>query len=181
MPLPRLAHEPIFRRALKPSETWEQFSYPFNTFPPLECHVSPPLAVINGGPKLAGLDLDAISSMYHQQESNETQIAIKERLTLLCSIWGLFVGVKDLAKEWENERRGKKRKKDQDDNDIGLSQRTDHTTCSIAKSQRNSESTGQAIGGVQPEEILGTGKREWETMGSSATLTGDVVAHLGNH
>ncbi|KAF8503723.1 hypothetical protein F5888DRAFT_1800012 [Russula emetica] len=157
MPLPRIAHEPIFRRVLNPSETWEQFSYPFNSLPSLECHVSPPLAVINGGPKLADLDLDAISLMYHRQGSKETQITTKERLTLLCSIWGLFMGVKDLAKEWENEKRGKKRKRDQDDDDIGrLSQRTDRTTRPTIR------------------------KRDRETMRSSTTLTGDVLAQLGN-
>jgi hypothetical protein len=63
--------------------------------------------VINGGPKLANLDLDAISLTYHGQESSETQVATKERLTLLYSIWGLIMSAKDLAKEWENENRGK--------------------------------------------------------------------------
>jgi len=110
MPLPRRAHELILRLNrlnLDPSESWRVYSYPFNTFPPLECYVSPPLAVINGGPKLANLDLDAISLTYHGQESSETQVATKERLTLLYSIWGLIMNAKDLAKEWENENRGK--------------------------------------------------------------------------
>jgi hypothetical protein len=162
------------------SESYEVFDFPFNSFPPLECHVSPPLAVINGGPKLAGLDLDAISLTYHRRESNGTQIATKERLTLLCSIWGLITGAKDLAKEWENENRGEKRKLGQSDGDIGrLLQRTDCTTHSIAKPQRNSEPIRQAIGGTQPKEILGTRKRDWKTMSSSMTLTGDVLARLG--
>ena len=70
MPLPPLAHQPVFRRVLNPSETWEMFPYPFNSFPPLECHISPPLAVINGGPKLVNLDLDAISLLSGLEDLN---------------------------------------------------------------------------------------------------------------
>jgi hypothetical protein len=81
------------------SESVKLYSYPFNSLPPLECHVSPPLAVINGGPKLAGLDLHTISSNYHGQGSSEIQ-ATKERLTLLDKIWGLIMGSRDSAKQW---------------------------------------------------------------------------------
>src|ERR1700755_1097732 len=95
------------------------FYFPFDPFPPLECHVSPPIAVINDGPMLADLDLNAISLTYHRKESDETQIVTKERLTLLRSIWGLITGAKDLAKEWENENRGEKRKPNQGDGNIG--------------------------------------------------------------
>jgi hypothetical protein len=180
MPLPGLSHYPILRMEPGQSESYEVFDFPFNSFPPLECHVSPPLAVINGGPKLADLDLDAISLTYHRQESNETQIATKERLTLMRSIWGLIMGAKDLAKEWENENRGKNTKRDQDDGDIGrLSKRSDRIRRSIAKSQPNSKPIRQAIGGTQSKEILWTRKRDWKTMSSSATLTGDVLAQLG--
>jgi hypothetical protein len=112
MPLPRLAHQPVLRRVLNPSETWEQFPYPFNSFPPLECHISPPLAVINGGPKLVNLDLDAISLKYHEQESNETRMETKEHLIVMRRIWGLFMDAKDLAKNCEIENRGKKRKRE---------------------------------------------------------------------
>jgi hypothetical protein len=51
--------------------SWEEplHHYPFNLFPPLECHISPLLAVINGCPRLANLDLDAIPSTYHREES----------------------------------------------------------------------------------------------------------------
>jgi len=177
IPLPRLAPEPITRRVLNLPDPWKQFPYPFVSFPPLECHISPPLAVINAGPKLVDLDLDAISLTYHAQR-NETQVATKERLAILHRIWGLFTGAGDLAKEWENRNRGKKRKRDQDDDDVErLSQRTDRTTRSTVKSERNSEPTRQA--GTQPKETLGTRKRDWETMSSSTTLTGDVLARLG--
>jgi len=170
MPLMRLEHEPVSRRVLNLSET---FSYPFNSFPPLESHISPPLAVINGGPKLLGLDLGAISSRYHRKERIETRLATKKRLTLLRSIWDLFMGVKDLAKQWENENKEQKRMWDQDGDIVRLSQRTDRTTRSISKPQRNSEPTRQAIGGPQPGPqpgvYLGTRKRkrDGETMESS--------------
>jgi hypothetical protein len=133
--------------------------------------------VINAGPKLVGLDLDSISFTYHGQQSNESQIATKERLVILRRIWDLFMGAKDLAKKWETENGGKKRKREEDDDEIErLSQQTDRTTRSAAKSQRNSQPTPRAI---QPKEISGTRKRGWETMSSSTTLTGDALARLG--
>jgi hypothetical protein len=74
---------PVYR--LKGDGSWkgDTVPYPYDGLPLLECHIPPTLAVINGGPKLAKLDLDAISLTYHGQESN-TQI--KERLTLLSDI-----------------------------------------------------------------------------------------------
>ena len=115
MPLPHLSDDPMLCKLRNQLDTWELFSYPFNSFPPLECHVSPPLVMIDGGAKLADLDLDAISLTFNKQERNETQIAIKERLTLLYKVWGLITGAKEHAKKWEMENRGKKRKRHQDD------------------------------------------------------------------
>jgi hypothetical protein len=87
------------------------------------------------------------------------------------------MGAKDLAKKWETENRGKKRKWEDDDDEIErLSRQTDRTTRSASKSQRNSEPTHQAN---QPKEIFESRKRGWETMSSSTTLTGDVLARLG--
>jgi hypothetical protein len=90
------------------------FSYPFNSLPPLNCHISPPLAVINGGPKLSGLDLLGISSTYHGGESNATT---HERLALLHGIWRRITGAKELPKKWDKENREKQRKQDPDDDD----------------------------------------------------------------
>jgi len=56
--------------------------------------------------------VDNISSTYHREDSNKIT---KECLALLYSIWGLITGTKDLAKEWEEESRRKKRKRYQDD------------------------------------------------------------------
>jgi hypothetical protein len=84
------------------------YDAPFCSFPALKSHVSPPLAVINGGPKLVGLDLEAVSLTYHRENSNKTDLAATtERLTLLHSIWGLITGAKEAAEKWENESRGK--------------------------------------------------------------------------
>ena len=127
------------------------YKSPFCSYPALESHVSPPLAVINGGPKLAGLDLEAVSLTYHGENGNETDIAAtRERLTLLRSIWGLITGAKEAAEKWENESRVKKRKHDQDGDDVldTYSQTTRRTTCSSLKSNRKSEPTCQAIGGT---------------------------------
>jgi hypothetical protein len=177
MPLPTLAHQPIFRLVLNPSETWEHIPYPFNTLLHLKSHISPPLAVINAGPKLAGLNLDDVSLAYHEQVSSESQITTKKRLALLCSIWNLFMDARHLAKDWVTENRGQKRKRDQDDDEIeSLSRRANRTTRSAGQSHRNPEPTPQPI---QRTEISGTRKRDWETMSSSTTLTGDVLARLG--
>lgn len=103
-------HEPIPRRE-QLTELWEVYYPPFCLFPALKSHVSPPLAVINGGPRLAGLDLEAVALAYHGQNSDETDLAAtRERLTLLRHIWGLITDAQDAAKKWENESRRKKRK-----------------------------------------------------------------------
>jgi hypothetical protein len=185
MPLPNLAHEPISRRVLNPSETWQHYPHPFNTLPPLECHVSPPLAVINAGPKLIDLDLDQVSLTYHGSEENESQRETKERLALLCRIWDLFTSAKVDAKTWEDDQRGTKRKRDKDDDDVDrLSQRSGRITRSTASSssQHNSDPTGQVIGsaGSKLKRGPGTRKRNWEIMtASTTTLTGDTLARLG--
>ena len=179
IPLPRLAHEPISCRGLNPLG---RYSHLFSLIRPLECHVSPPLAVINGGSKLANLDLDAISSsLCHRQGSGEI-LATKERLILLSSIWDLIMSAKGLAKEWETENRGEKSPRDQDGDDmVRLSQRIDRTTGSIPESKRNSGPTHEVIGGTQPGVISGTRKRkrDGETTRPSTTLNRDVLAQLG--
>lgn len=171
MPLPSLAREPISRRLLNSLETWHHYPHPFNTLPTLECHISPPLAAINAGPKIVGLNLDDVSLMYHGHERNEVQIATTERLTLLSKIWGLFTGAKDDAKLWGNKNRGSKRKRVQDDDDTErLSQRSGRSTRSVMK----------ALAEGQSGEGSGTRKRDWEMMSESTmTLTGDALAHLG--
>src|SRR5882762_10688018 len=82
IPLPGLAHEPSLRRTLDSSEQWKIHLHPYQTLPPLECHIAPPFAIINAGPKCAGADLDAIARACCQTNGN--QQALKDRLELLC-------------------------------------------------------------------------------------------------
>jgi hypothetical protein len=49
VPLPSIEQDPITRP--KPMQQWDTHSYPYDTLPDLECHIAPPFAVINGGPK----------------------------------------------------------------------------------------------------------------------------------
>jgi hypothetical protein len=172
MPLPGISIDDRILR--KQGTIWNQFSYPFNSFPPLECHISPPLAVINGGPKVFGLDLAEISSTYHGEESNAI---IYQRLDLLNRIWGRITGAKDLAREWEKENKRKKRRQHQGDDTLQKSRRT---TRSSAKSGQTSEPSCQAIGGKQPKRN-GTRKRDRKTKSLGTTLSGDVLAQLGKH
>lgn len=118
MPLPKIPrHLPILRRTIEQDGHWEATTHPFNSIPPFECHVSPPLAVINGAPKLAGLNLNAIALTYHGQESNKSQVLVtKERLAFVCEIWHLIKGAEGDAKKWEENKRGE-RKWDQDSDD----------------------------------------------------------------
>jgi hypothetical protein len=56
--------------------------------------------------------------MYHGEESNESQIATNQRLVVLRRICHLFMDNKHLAKEWETENRGRKRKRKEDGDDL---------------------------------------------------------------
>jgi len=150
--------------------------HPFNSFPPLECHVLPPLLVLNGGPKLqvdhSQDSLDAIALMYHEDVRGEAQVATKERLSLLQDIWDVIKNAKDEAGKWEDSKKVK-RKWGKDDDDIEQhSQTTSRTTCSSAKTQWNSESDLPTQCKALPGKISGTRKQD-------RTLTGKVLACLG--
>ena len=60
MPLPGISKQHIPHYKGDP-----MVHYPYKLLPSLICHISPPLAVINGGPKLFSLELLDISSTYH--------------------------------------------------------------------------------------------------------------------
>jgi hypothetical protein len=81
----------------------------------LECHIAPPFAAINGGPKCTGTDLDAIALDYCR--SIDSRAALKRRLELLSEIWAIFENAKEDAKHRERGTRGK-RKRERDDEDI---------------------------------------------------------------
>lgn len=73
--------------------------YPYPNLPLLECHILPPYAVINAGPKLKRHQLDEIARGLHAEQTTEFK-ELKQRLTLLCDIWDLFMGAKAAAKVW---------------------------------------------------------------------------------
>jgi hypothetical protein len=187
IPLPGLACEPFLRRTLDPSEQWRIHLHPYQTLPPLECHIAPPFAVINAGPKCAGADLDAITQACCQ--TNEHQQALKDRLELLCKTWSLFENAMANAKDWETERRGK-RKRERDDEDIERhSQSTQRTTRSQSRSSRGSAGRKSAPAradrcrgsrtNIEQTQESSAQKRNWTHSSSSAILSEYAVSRLG--
>jgi hypothetical protein len=92
---------------------WEFHFYPYENLPDLECHIASPFAAINGGPKCAGIDFDALTLDY----SSDSRPALKHRLELLREIWEIFQNAEEDASNWEQGKRSK-RKREQDDEDI---------------------------------------------------------------
>jgi hypothetical protein len=83
---------------------WINHTHPYRNLPELGCHIAPPYAVINAGPKCVGLDLDQVALDYYQSEMSNSQMELK----LLCDIWALFENVKEAAKAWEEAERERK-------------------------------------------------------------------------
>jgi hypothetical protein len=117
--------------------------YPYNTLPSLKCYVLPSLAVINAGKKFKINKVDVITSVYHREESNETQVAaIMKHLTLLSEIYDLIEGIRDDAKEWREVKRGKKKQDSGDDDIKPNSPKSSHIiTCSALKFKGKFEPT----------------------------------------
>lgn len=79
--------------------------------------------VINGGPKLANIDLDRVSHGYGDRQDD-----IKSRLEALQGIWAMIVDAGEDSLRWRDVIGGR-RKRDQDDDDIErLSRSTRRTT-----------------------------------------------------
>jgi hypothetical protein len=87
---------------------WIGHNDPYRDLPELECHIAPPYAVINVGPKCIGLNLDQVALDYHQSETSDSQMELKRQLELLCDIWALFENAKEAAKVWEETERAEK-------------------------------------------------------------------------
>ncbi|KAG1767890.1 hypothetical protein EV702DRAFT_1050222 [Suillus placidus] len=81
--------------------------YPYPNLPLLECHILLPYAVINAGQKLNRNQLDGIVRGLHAEQTTEFE-ELKQRLTLLCDIWDLFMGAQDTAKAWGKPAEGDK-------------------------------------------------------------------------
>jgi len=97
----------------------------------LECHIAPPLAVINGGPKCLAADLDAIvTDCCH---STDLRPALKRRLELLHEIWGIFRNAKEDASNWERGKRGKRMREQEDEEIERLTQSSRRHEVTIAR------------------------------------------------
>jgi hypothetical protein len=121
--------EPFWRQA--DDGGWIGHHHPYGDLPELECHIAPPYAVINAGPKCIGLDLNKIALDYHQSETSGYHRELKLQLELLRDTWALFESAKEAAMAWEekerDERKKQKRKRDEDDTDT-FSATTKRTT-----------------------------------------------------
>jgi hypothetical protein len=93
--------------------------YPYPYLPQLTCHVSPPLAVINAGPKCKREEIDQIVCRRYPEQTEESE-ELKRRLTLLCDTWSLFLDAKDAANAWgrleggQSEGEGKRKRNESD-------------------------------------------------------------------
>ena len=162
-PIPVLSPE-----TSQPVQQWVTHFYPYHTLPDLDCHIAPPFAAINGGPKCAGTNLDAITIEFCQ--SKDSRPALKRRLELLCEIWEIFQNAKADANNWERGKRGK-RKRDQDDEDIErLTQSSRRTTRSQSRLSHNP--MGDNV------ELSRSRKRKAAPCLRGATLTERAVSHL---
>jgi hypothetical protein len=178
IPLSSIKRDACTRRTLQisqmlePLEQWNVHLYPYQTLPDLECHIAPPFAAINGGPKCVGIDLDTLTLDYCQ--SSDSRPALKRRLELLCEIWEIFQNAKGDAGNWERDKRGK-RKREQEDEDIErLTQSTRRTTRS--QSRISQGPTGDNVKYINTSD---NHKRKAVPSSSGRTLTERAVSHLG--
>lgn len=176
---------------------WIGHNHPYRDLPELECHIAPPYAVINAGPKCIGLDLDQVALDYHQSETSDSQMELKLQLELLRDIWALFENAKEAAKAWEEterkERRKAKRKREENDTDT-YSLTTRRTTRSQSRSANGghddppspSESGSRACtqpgGSDTHKRSTRVANKRKRKLGSSslsgATLTETAMQHL---
>jgi hypothetical protein len=159
---------------------WEDHSYPYQGLPLLECHIAPPFAVINAGPKCKRHHINQIVREYCLQQTSEFRKELEERLALLCNTWALFEDAKKDAKVWEVEKRGK-RKRDRDDEDIeNLSRGSKRTTRSQARSAQDGTPKSDLPSNKARDKppLPGARKRKLSSSLCGAALTDDAVLHL---
>lgn len=180
IPLPSIERDPLVhpKLVLSPeTETgqlgrqWDLHFYPYQTLPDLECHIAPPFAAINGGPKCAGTDLDTLTLDYCQ--SSDSCPALKRRLELLCEIWEIFLNAKEDASNWERGKMGK-RKREEEDEDI------ERLTQSSRRTTRSQSRISQGPTGDNAKHIHTSCSRKRKAVPSSSgrTLTERAVFHL---
>lgn len=151
------------------------------------------MAVINGGPKWIGVDLDAIVRECHQK--TESQQALRRQLELLREIWALFLNAQNDAKAWEQAQSGKRKRDEEDENGEDLerhsqsSQRTTRSQFRPVHSDAKSPSTipnndrkpivNQRRGPGANTELTQTGRRKRALSSNGTTLTERAVLRLG--
>jgi hypothetical protein len=174
---------------------WFSHDHPYHDLPHLECHIAPPYAVINAGPKCVDLDLDRIALDYHESETSDSQRELKRQLELLCDIWALFENATEAANAWgekeREERRKRKRKRDEDDMDTS-SLTTKRTTRSQTRTangglgdlpspqpgSRASRQPGGSNTDRRSSRVASKRKRKSGSSRSGATLTETAIWHL---
>ena len=170
-----------------------EFSYhPYRDLRELECHIAPPYAIINAGPKCVGLDIDKLALDYHEWEGCESQRALKAELELLRDTWALFKDAADAAKAWEEKEREEKRKRKRGDDGMDTASRTTRRTRRSQYSENNGEGTQPSSSrpgslasrqrsagsntGKQPTQPSNTRKRKHGSRSSGVTLTEAAVS-----
>jgi hypothetical protein len=168
--------------------------HPYRDFPELECHIAPPYAIINAGPKCVGLDLGKVALDYYGSEPCESQRELKRQLELLRDTRALFEDAADAAKAWEERERDAKRKRKRDDDGMDTASRTTRRTRRSQYSANDEEgsqpspshpgsgaSKQRSAGtntGKQPTQTSNTRKRKHGSSFSGVTLAEATVSHL---
>lgn len=137
--------------------------YPYPNLSLLECHILPPYAVINAGQKLSRNQLDGIVRGLHAEQTTEFE-ELKQRLTLLCDIWDLFMGAQDAAKAWgkpadgdKSEAVGNRKRKH---NDSSQTNRRSTRSKSEHGGHRKRERSPNSIGDSLTEKFVSGIKRQ---------------------
>ena len=142
-------------------EDSETITYPYRTLQSLDTLLSPPFAAINGGRKLAPLNLDEIARKYG--DSEDSRRAVKSRLQLLRDVWQVIQGSKEDALRWWRASKGQTKEEAFQGDLERLSQLSGRTTRS--QSQRSAEQSGGR-------------KRKAESHSSGTKLTKHAVFQL---
>ena len=173
---------------------WFSHDHPYRNLPHLECHIAPPYAVINAGPKCVGLDLDRVALDYHKSETSDSQRELKRQLELLCDIWALFENAEEAANAWGGKEREERQKRKRDEDDVDTSSlTTKRTTRSQTRTvdggydsppspsrpgSRASKQPGGSNTDRRSLRVARKRKRKWGSSTSGATLTETAVWHL---
>src|SRR5882762_3199381 len=184
--------EPFFRQA--DDGAWIGHHHPYRDLPELECHIAPPYAVINAGPKCVGLNLDRVALDYHESEMSDSQRELKRQLELLGNIWALFENAKEAANAWGRKEREERRKRKRDEDDVDTSSlSTKRTTRSQTRTangghdgppspsqpgSRASRQPGRSNTNRRSSRVASKRKRRSGSSTSGATLTETAVWHL---